>query len=183
MGAPVNQATLSMVILLALVGGWGSARSERPDSLIQQQSAPCDTPEHSQFDFWIGQWDVFLANGQRAGSNVIEKKLRGCVLHERWTGASGSVGESFNVYRGDTQQWHQSWVDNSGSLLMIEGEFTSGSMILSGETTDAQGLTVLNRITWTPHTADSVQQVWETSTDAGTTWTTAFDGRYVRVGR
>jgi hypothetical protein len=183
MGAPVNRATTSAVIVLALVVGWGSARSERTDSLSQQQAAPCDTPEHRQFDFWIGQWDVSLANGQRAGSNVIEKKLGNCVLHERWTGASGSVGESFNVYRKDARQWHQSWVDNSGLLLMLDGEFSNGSMILSGGTTGPQSETVLNRITWTPFTADSVQQLWETSTDNGATWTVAFDGRYVRTGR
>lgn len=53
-------------------------------------------------------------------------------------------------------------------------------MVLSGVTRNAQGQEALNRITWTPFTADSVQQLWETSSDGGATWTTAFDGRYVR---
>ena len=172
----MNKAVMPVVIVLTLVGGWGSIRSE-------QQGTTCNTPEHRQFDFWIGQWDVFLPNGQQAGANVIEKKLGDCVLHERWTGASGSNGESFNVYRRDTQQWHQSWVDNSGLLLMIEGAFANGSMALRGMTTGPGGEAVLNRITWTPFTADSVQQLWETSTDTGATWTVAFDGRYVRTGR
>lgn len=172
----MNKAVMSAVIVLTFVGGWGATRSE-------QQAATCNTPEHRQFDFWIGQWDVFLPNGQQAGANVIEKKLGDCVLHERWTGTSGSVGESFNVYRRDTKQWHQSWVDNSGLLLMIEGAFANGAMVLQGTTVGPAGETVSNRITWTPFTSDSVQQLWETSTDNGATWTVAFDGRYVRTGR
>ena len=38
-----------------------------------------------------------------------------------------------------------------------------------------------NRVTWTPHEDGSVQQVWETSTDGGETWTTVFDGQYVKA--
>ena len=56
-------------------------------------------------------------------------------------------------------------------------------LLWSGTTTGSGGEAVLNRITWTPFTADSVQQLWETSTDEGATWTVAFDGRYVRTGR
>ncbi len=170
--------------LTVWVGIGVAATLLRPDAAGQPtdpQAPSCDTAEHRQFDFWIGQWDVFVPTGGRAGTNVIEKKLGDCVLHERWTGTSGSVGESFNVYRRDTRRWHQSWVDNSGSLLLIEGEFANGAMVLSGTTTGSGGEAVLNRITWTPFTADSVQQLWETSTDDGATWTTAFDGRYVRT--
>lgn len=146
----------------------------------QQQGQPlCRAPEYSQFDFWIGTWNVFLPNGNRAGGNHIEK-INGCYLQETWTGAGASRGNSYNIYDASRGKWHQTWVDNSGLLLLIEGEFVNGSMILQGETRNAQGQAVLNRITWTPFTADSVQQLWETSTDGGSTWATAFDGRYVR---
>ena len=182
MGAPVIKATTSVVIVLALVGGWGSAGSERTDSLGQQQAASCDTPEHRQFDFWIGQWDVFLANGQRAGSNAIEKKLGNCVLHERWTGTSGSIGESFNVYRKDTQQWHQSWVDNTGLLLRLDGGLVGDDMVLQGPGTAGDGTPIVNRITWSVVAGDPshVRQFWETSRDGGTTWQVASDGHYRR---
>ena len=52
-------------------------------------------------------------------------------------------------------------------------------MVLRGVTHNAQGAAVQNRITWTPNADGSVRQHWEASTD-GETWTTAFDGRYVR---
>lgn len=42
------------------------------------------------------------------------------------------------------------------------------------------GAPTLQRITWSVEPGGSVRQLWESSTDGGTTWTVAFDGRYVR---
>ncbi len=148
----------------------------------QQQRPPnCRSAEHRDFDFWIGTWDVFNPQGQLVGMNRIERDLNGCVLHESWQSLSGTHrGNSYNIYDRTTDKWHQTWVDNSGLLLQIDGGLQGNNMVLSGLTRNAQGQEALNRITWTPFTADSVQQLWETSSDGGTTWTTAFDGRYVR---
>ncbi len=149
--------------------------------LTAQNPSPCSAPEFRQFDFWIGTWDV-TSNGNEAGSNVIEAKLGGCVLHEHWTGASGNVGESFNTYDRTTGQWHQTWVDNAGSLLQLDGQFTEGAMQLQGTTRGPDGGEVLQRITWrqVDGDPDHVRQLWESSTDGGTTWTVAFDGHYRR---
>jgi hypothetical protein len=54
-------------------------------------------------------------------------------------------------------------------------------MVLSGDRPQADGTVATDRITFTPNDDGSVRQHWETSTD-GKTWTTAFDGHYVRVG-
>ncbi len=147
-------------------------------SLAAQQTAPCDGAPHRQFDFWIGEWDVYLPDGRVAGSNSIQPKLGGCVLHERWTSAGSHAGESFNIRGPDG--WHQSWVDNGGLLLLLDGGLVGKAMVMTGTTKDAAGRSVLNRITWTPISADSVRQHWEVSTNAGTDWSTAFDGMYVR---
>jgi hypothetical protein len=64
----------------------------------QQPAAPCTAPQHRQFDFWIGEWEVTGARGQRAGSNRIERILGGCALYESWEGASGSRGHSINAW-------------------------------------------------------------------------------------
>jgi hypothetical protein len=37
-----------------------------------------------------------------------------------------------------------------------------------------------HEITWTPRADGTVRQVWRVSRDAGQTWTTNFDGTYVR---
>ena len=153
-----------------------------PASSQQQNPPPCTAPEHRQFDFWLGIWDVTGQNGQQAGTNVIETAMGGCVLHESYTGSSGYFGESFNVYDANRGVWHQSWVDNTGLLLTLEGVFEDGRMVLAGETVGPDGTVSEQRITWSIVDGDPyrVRQLWQTRTDGGD-WTVAFDGLYVRT--
>jgi hypothetical protein len=152
--------------------------------LPAQETAPtaaqkaCTAPEHRQFDFWIGEWEVTTPNGAPAGRNRIESILDGCALSESWTGAKGGSGNSYNAYDRQTGRWHQTWVDNGGLVLLLDGVFADGKMILSGETRDSSGARVLNRITWQETESGAVRQLWETSSDGGRTWSVAFDGRY-----
>lgn len=134
-------------------------------------AAPCDTPEHRQFDFWAGEWTVTTPNGQTAGTNRITKIAAGCALLEEWTGARGMTGKSLNIYDASRGVWHQSWVDSRGTLLTIEGRFEKGAMRL---------LSAGNRITWTPLDGGDVRQLWEQSKDGGKTWAVVFDGRYTK---
>jgi hypothetical protein len=150
-------------------------------SLGAQKSEPtCDSPEYRQFDFWIGEWDVRTPDGKSAGRNSITRELNGCVLHERWTGAGGLKGESFNIWHGDRKRWHQTWVSDRGDLLQLDGSFENGVMQMSGVSGPPDG-PVANRITWSPVSDGTVRQHWEISNDGGKSWKTAFDGRYRRV--
>jgi len=144
------------------------------------QPAPCAGQEYRQFDFWVGAWNVFNPQGRQVGTNTIERTLGGCTLHEQWTGAGANRGFSYNIFDRGSRRWHQTWVDNGGTLLLLDGGLVGTAMVLRGTTVNAQGTSVLNRITWTPVAADSVRQLWETSADDGKTWTVAFDGMYVR---
>ena len=152
-----------------------------PGAAVAQnaQQARCSTPEYRQFDFWAGDWEVHNAAGTLAGTNTITPMLNGCVLHEQWAGAGGSDGESFNIYDQRTGTWHQTWVDNGGLLLELDGELIDGSMVLRGELKGRDGVMSQQRITWTPNDDGSVRQHWENSTD-GESWNTAFDGTYRR---
>ena len=127
----------------------------------------CNTAEHRAFDFWVGQWRV-ESRGKVAGHNTITKSHDGCVLEEHWLGAKGLKGSSFNVYDEATKKWHQTWVDSSGTLLVIDGGIVDGAMRMGNAT---------NRITWTKLDGGCVRQLWEQSD--GKTWTVAFDGVYV----
>ena len=173
-GGPPSVTLLALLALLAL--------SLPVGPLAAQQQAPCSAPEYRQFDFWIGEWEVTTPQGQPAGTNSIQPILNGCVLYESWKGASGSDGHSHNMYDRTRGVWHQTWVDNSGLLLRIEGGLKDGKMVLSGETLTPNGPT-LQRITWSveDENGDVVRQLWETSADGGTTWTVAFDGTYRKV--
>jgi len=78
--------------------------------------------------------------------------------------------------------WHQTWVDNQGALLTLEGGYVDDRMVMQGETVDTAAVVTLNRVTWSRVDGgrDRVRQFWEASTDGGSTWTVAFDGTYIR---
>lgn len=155
-----------------------------PSVQAQTPAAPpaaCRSAEYRQFDFWIGTWNVFLPGGQMAGENRVEAIHDGCALLESWRGRGGTTGNSLNSYDRSDKQWHQTWVDNSGTLLMISGGLVGRSMVLaSAPAGNEASPALMQRITWTPNDDGSVRQLWESSSDAGQTWTVQFDGRYVR---
>ena len=178
-GALVCGAAVAAPALLAAQQPSGAAAQQGPPPAAAE---PCGAPEHRQFDFWIGEWEVTTPDGAPAGRNRIEPILGGCALRESWTGARGSVGTSYNAYDRQRGRWHQTWVDNRGTVLRLDGGFDGGRMVLSGETRDTAGARLLNRITWQETAPGEVRQLWETSADGGATWRAVFDGRYRKRG-
>lgn len=148
-------------------------------ALSQSTPQPCSTSEHRAFDFWIGEWNVHGPKGKLAGTNRITQEYGGCVLHERYETGRGYSGESLNIYDAPRKVWHQSWVDSSGLLLLLEGGIRDGKMVLEGQTTEANGMLTKHRITWAPNADGSVRQFWESTNPSGE-WTVAFDGKYIR---
>src|SRR5882757_9522620 len=133
--------------------------------------------EHRQFDFWIGNWDVFGPNGDVVGSNRIELVSDGYAIAERWEGTSGSRGVSHNAWDPGSRLWRQFWVGNtSGDVLYLEGSVVDGRMVLQGARPGSvTGNPQLQRISWTPNVDGTVRQHWQQSDDDGVTWITAFD--------
>ena len=142
------------------------------------QQSSCTAAAHRQFDFWIGEWDVTDTRGQRAGTNRIESILGGCALAESWEGSSGSRGRSLNSYDPGDNKWHQTWIDNEGTVLMISGGIINGEMVMEGERRLTDGTQTLERITWTPNKDGTIRQLWQSSRDRGMRWITVFDGTY-----
>ena len=57
------------------------------------QKTPCTTdPVYRQFDFWIGEWDVYAKNGKEAGDSRIDLILDSCIILENWKSANVSQG-------------------------------------------------------------------------------------------
>lgn len=148
---------------------------------------PCTGPQHREFDFWIGEWEVRAPGGQLLGRNTITSRHGGCVVFEEWVSASGGSGSSFNFYDQNSRQWHQFWVDatgtnwlssdRQGNPVTLRGGFRDGAMVLTShpETLPAIGTT---RATWRALPDGGVRQTFETSSDGGNTWTMSFDGIY-----
>ena len=176
------QRVRGLWLAVALLGVTGGSAHAQSDSTATPPK-PCSQPECRQFDFWIGEWDVTTPDGNPAGTNAITSILGGCVLEENWSSARSSfAGTSYNMWDAKSGRWHQTWVDNSGTLLLLNGGLVDGRLVLVGERPPGTpgAMPQINRITWTPKSKDEVQQHWELSTDAGHTWTTLFDGTYRR---
>ena len=142
--------------------------------------APCSAPEFRQFDFWAGDWEVSDPSGKKVGTNRIDVVQGGCALHENWTSVKASRGESLNFYDKNTGKWTQAWIGNDGGALLLTGGMKGDAMVLEGEAPAPDGTPAKQRIRWTPRPDGTVRQHWETSTDGGKSWTTAFDGIYAR---
>ena len=139
----------------------------------------CCTDKHSEFDFWIGQWNVTNPDGSAAGVNVIDKIQDKCILRENWTSATpGFTGTIHNFYNLANQQWEQIWLANQGQSLHLKGQRIGNQMILkTDKATNAEGITFYHQVTWTKNDDGSVRQLWETYAE-GKDVVIAFDGLY-----
>ncbi|PWK54002.1 hypothetical protein [Pleionea mediterranea] len=143
----------------------------------------CQSVEHRQFDFWIGDWNVYSKDGKLVGTNSITSSLNGCVLKEHYKTAKGYEGESFNLYDATTKQWHQTWVDNAGTLLQLDGVWNGQVMTLLGKGLTRKGEPVTHRIQWRPQDNGDVHQVWDITKDGGQHWQSNFFGVYQKKQR
>lgn len=173
----MNDRRTRRLAALALGFALAAARGGAADPV----PGPCARPENRQFDFWVGEWDVRDPKGDAVGRNSITRILGGCVIHESWRGKGGMNGTSVNAYDAPRGVWHQTWVDDKGGVLQLDGRFADGRMVLEGRRPRKEGGESRERITWEKKAPDRVRQLWESSTDEGKSWTVLFDGTYLRV--
>ena len=176
MKIPASLAAL--VFVTGLVAQTPSTSSGQvPPSPPAPPAAPA---EARQFDFWLGEWEVFGPKGKKAGDSRIERVGGDWGLLENWSGTGGYAGKSLNTWFPEKKQWQQFWVGAGGALELSGGLNDQGEMVLGGRSAGSDGKETIERITWTPNADGTVRQHWEQSTDKGATWTTAFDGLYRR---
>ena len=147
----------------------------------QNNPKPCSSPEASQFDFWVGDWTLYTAD-TITGTNSIYKVMDGCTIQENFNSpGSGYTGKSWSVYNPLTKQWQQTWVDNQGGYIVLNGSFENGNMTLGTAATKLpNGKDQVYRMVYHHITKDSFDWDWEFTTDAGATWTNGWHIHYVR---
>lgn len=157
------------------------ARFKKMTDLADRQKRPCMySAEARQFDFWLGDWDVFNLAGQKAGTNSILSFANGCGLMENWTSALGNDGKSINYYDASTNKWYQHWMGSTGGALRYEGSFKDGAIRFEGATIGKDGKKTLQKLTFFKLDESTVRQLAETSNDDGKTWTISYDFKYVK---
>lgn len=176
-GAIVKVGRIRLACLFAVLASAGVSDANRTRFASGNQAPPaksCSALEYRQFDFWIGDWDAFDADdpGKAVARNQVESILDGCVVREDYRGLSGSEGQSFSIYDATRKVWHQTWVTNRGVLLVIEGTFQNGEMVLSG-VDPARGGQVVRGV-WKP-VEGGVEETARLSADGGKTWKPWFD--------
>ncbi len=148
---------------------------------------PCSRPEYRQFDFWIGEWEAFGLNGQKAGDSKISLMLDSCVILEEWTSAAVNrglryAGKSFNTYNTTTKQWQQTWVDNAGgSNEYLLGRFEDNQIVFSSSPFKfSKDTMAIRKMTFTNLDPATLRQHGQLSKDNGNTWATEYDLEYRR---
>ena len=146
-----------------------------------QNAQACKTPQHRQFDFWVGTWDVSPTGQEKlVARSLVENLYGGCVIRENWMPISGTAGGSLNTYDPADDRWHQVWMDAGNARVSFEGYFADGQMILTGDWRGAQGpgKDGLVRMTYSRLDGGAVRQLGQISTDKGATWKPYFDFTY-----
>lgn len=146
---------------------------------------PCSAAQASQFDFWIGEWNLYWNDSIR-GNNRIEKMFGNCTVHESFSNPkTGYRGQSWSVYNSNSDYWQQTWVDSNGGYIALTGGKQGDSMVL---TTEEQKVPVnisptgklISRMVYHNIKADSFDWVWEASTDGGISWKPKWKIHYER---
>lgn len=146
----------------------------------------CAAPEHRQFDFWVGEWDVYpTGKDAPVARSRIENLHSGCVIRENWMPFKGGGGTSLNNYDTEAKLWRQTWVDSSNARVEFEGGMEGEAMNLTGFWKGVNGPeqdgTV--RMRYTREAGGAVRQLGEVSTDGGKSWSPSFDFTYRPAGR
>jgi len=170
----VKSSRIGFCLIAGLCLLAGFLRADRPVRGAPPAAA-CAAREYRQFDFWVGDWEVFEVQGGEKVAHVrVDRMLDSCALREDYRGANGTRGESLSIYDATRQVWHQTWVTNRGQLLTIEGGPEGERMTLAGSYRDAAGTETRVRGTWQP-VPDGVRESAVTSADGGKTWKPWFD--------
>lgn len=144
---------------------------------------PCSAKVFHDFDFWLGEWDVYDPKGNLAGTNSIRREEYGCLLTEHWVNAGGQTGQSYNFVDLATGKWRQVWVSAGATIDYAGGLNDKGAMVLEGTIgygAGQPGNGAKFRGAWTPNKDGAVTQYFQQYDDEKKVWNDWFTGTYKR---
>jgi tetratricopeptide (TPR) repeat protein len=200
-GAKNDKGNTLAFLLKAVEAGvlnWNEINTDKNLQLVKNEPAfskikeilftkvnPCmSDPKSREFDFWVGDWDVFdTKTGVKAGTNTITIVSGGCMLLENWMDVTQTnAGTSINYINTETGKWEQIYKDNGKGMPVkyTDGEYINGTMKFAVATKDSNGKMQAGRFVFEKKRADEVRQYQEMTSDDGKTWNMLFDLTYKR---
>lgn len=139
----------------------------------------CCKEEYKQFDFWLGEWEVYNLKGFKVGENLIVSIQDHCLIQENWKSDS-LTGTSYNFFDSKDKTWNQIYIDNLGTVLQLKGTFQNNKIILRSDKIKSSKANFFyyNQITWEKNNSGNVLQKWDIIDDSGKILQTAFEGIY-----
>ncbi len=168
------ELALSFSLALALTGP-AVAQEDSPTPYCE------NNPGFDQFDFWVGEWDVYVPGdpNRLVGHNSITRRSNGCLILEIWKNSAGTDGYSLRHFNPASESWQMFWVSD-GYTVKTEGhQLEPGVMVLEGDihyfVTD---LITGYRARFTANEDGTVQQFAEQFNPETELWDLWFDGLY-----
>jgi hypothetical protein len=127
---PLWRLASSVAAMVMVMGTAAGPASGGP--ALEQSSAPvaCDSPQHHQLDFWLGDWQVFdTTSRQLVAFDRVEKGYEGCIITETLTfltdtyrrPGAGVRLAGIALNRFDGERWLQMWADNQWGGIVLHG--------------------------------------------------------------
>jgi hypothetical protein len=171
---PRLSLTYSLVLALT-ISGPALTRADTPARYCESH------PGFDQFDFWVGEWDVYVPGkpDKPVGHNSIEKRSNGCLIMESWTNTAGVDGYSLRHFNPATETWQMFWVSDGYTVKTEGGQVEPGIMRLEGEIHYfGNDLVTGYRVRFTANEDGTVRQFAEQFNPETERWDTWFDGLY-----
>ena len=157
MRTPQSQLALLAITLAISAASVGAQAAEPPID-------PCDTPQHHQFDFWVGDWQVFDAKtNQLVGFDHVEKYSHGCIVQQnlsmltdlyRRPGVAYRLA-GIGVNRFDGESWLEMWADNQWGAIVLKGMPEGGQAMVLNSITPSRNRDL--RLVWEKHPDGTVR--------------------------
>ena len=137
----------------------------------------CSGPEFRQLDFWIGDWNVKIHAraspasdqwGDSVGTQHVRSILSGCAIEENFAAQgppSPWAGRSFATFDGFSKKWRQTWVDDSGGYIPLDGGPEGSEFALYGPPREIKGTKFQMRMVWKNITHEALRWEWQRSED------------------
>jgi len=176
--------------LIAIAATVTFAPLQHSKALLAQTVAtsPCAADSNFQrLAFWVGDWEVLDSAGKHYANQRVRAAVDKCAITAEWSGRVGDKGLNVSAYDLSSRDWKQVYVGNQvpsplGVEIRKSDPSYGGPGIRFISLLDAPaGNLRRSRITIMPVSSDRVQQLFETSSDGGTTWRTLFKADFRRL--